>query len=290
VYLKTFTLIIIMILAGLFAAGCGGEPEPDITEIVPVNQDVIEIMKILPTDVAFLNGYDLKQMKEDAYPHDLYNHVMESIIQNKEGFESLTGISLTYVDTLVGAVTTDGRTFWTYFKGEFDFDHIRHTLDEWYFYQEDYMGIEAWHSPGNNVAFIKDIIVFSNQDYALEEAIELSHDSSSSMYYAEDFNYIISILPPGLGFSFIKNEYVDDQISGLTVYNSDDKILIRGRYNFPIESDAESYILKIEHNLESLFPNCDIECIQHQQSIEIKGEMDITDLVDSDFWTHGFSE
>ena len=287
--LRIFTFVIILMLIGLPIGGCGNSANQDITEIQPVNQDIIEVMKILPSYTRVFWSIDLKQMRENANLNGLYQFLISKEFFDEEGLRSSTGIRLSDVNTLILTEKAGTRNHWALFKGDLNFEEIRQVFSRM-FLQLDYGGVEIWRSSSTSFGFFEDMGIMCDTYEEIDVAVDCSKGEGRLMYDDEYFRTIIDKLPPGIGYSLIKNEYMGGQVGGITIYESDNKILIRGWYKFPSGNDASSYISDIEQNLEAAFSGTDIECYQHDDFVEINGEMSIEDLITSDYWKYyGFS-
>jgi hypothetical protein len=281
---RLLTFGLILMILGLSAAGCGGGGDSE--------QDIIEITRFLPAEITVFWSADLKQIREDAALAGLYERLMGREYYDAEGALGM-GISLSDADIVVMAEDPVGKTHWAVFKGEFDIGSVQQAITSFTIDHGDYEGVEIWVLQGLSMAFYKDyIFIYTNQPGNGDKLIQLCHGEGNSMYDDSGFKAIIEKLPPGFGYSLIKNEYINGQVGGITAYKSDDNIYnIKGWYIFPSDSDAESSLSSIESNLELAFLNTDIECLHQLDLIEIKGELYIENLVASDFWKHyGFTD
>ena len=270
--LKIFSFITILMILSFPITGCAqmmGGP-------------LVEIMKILPDDTKTLWSIDIKQFESDSDLEDLYDDFRDEI--DEDDMEEAIGVSLPDLSTLIVAKSDNSQ--WVIFKGEFDLDDVRFSLEDQHLKEDEYRDVEVWRGD-YAVTFLGDMIIVAERFDDIKIPIRLNERKGGSMYDDEYFKSIAERLPSGIINLLTKESGFGAQANGITVNKlamAKDSMEVRGWYKFSSEKRAESSISALEDQLEQQLDAIRIDCRQDGEFVEVTGEVDIDDFTESSFW------
>ena len=264
-------LVALGILISL-TAGCGGG----------ASSIIKEIMQLLPDDTDYLMYADIASLRSDRDFEDQYDD-LESMFEYDL---DMIGLDASDVDSVTFAVSDDYYCEWTFITGDFDLDDFRDALEDDYYDEDEYRGVEIWSDGYDAYALIDDMIVYCDDEDALEDAIKRSvGEGSSSMYDDEDFADVFNQTPSGVLVGIGEGGWSEYRCVGFSFSKaSRDSVELNACFKFSSAGKAEDYERDIEDEVEYMGDVYDIDVRRSGDCVIATAEMDIDDFYPWDYY------
>ncbi len=162
-----------------------------ITGCTPKNSYLIQAMKLAPEGLGHITCIDIEAMAEDPELEDWCNEII--IGMSYEWSYEVVGIGTSDISAS-SSILHEGDTI-VVWMGDFSFENIRATLEEGYYVEGEYKGVEIWTDVFEDaVAFIDNMIVAGYKE-AVEACIRTHKNEESSMYDNEDMREVADKMP-----------------------------------------------------------------------------------------------
>lgn len=233
---------------------------------------LVQVMQLAPEDAKEVGCMDIKAMVEDPDLSFAYDEVIKSLSYEIVGVDD-TDISA------YGIVEIDWESTIVLF-GDFNLEDVRAALEEEYFVEDEYLGVEIWTDDyEDSVAFIDSMIVSGNKD-SVEACIRIHENEESSLYDNEDMRAVVDKLPAAIAYRVFGPDamYSIEVLSGSICWGnstSGDGVLnISGWLKFDSEASAEDAMTEdLEDDLGWEFNASNVEASLSGQFIEFTGDM-----------------
>lgn len=252
-----------------------------VTACTPKDSYLIQVMKLAPESVGNINCIDIEAMAEDPDFKDWYDGMIIGL-SDILSYE-MVGLEASDISVFAG-FEIDFEINWEPIDvliGDFNLEDIRDTLEENYFVEGEYRGMEIWTDDfGDAVAFIDNMIVSGYADL-VEACIRTHNDEEPSMYDNEDMKAVADKLPAGIWSTVFGSDYIysgELLAGGMCLRNltSGDEVCdINHWYKFDSESSAEAAMEDIENESGFLWDATINDASLSGQFIEITSEVEI---------------
>jgi len=238
-------------------------------------------LKLLPDDVSEIWCIDIEKLQSDRNMNELLDDFLDKV--DSEEMEDAIGVYPLDLSIMIIASSDNG--LWLVFKGDFDPDDVRFALEDMDFEEDQYRDIEVWDGDFA-LAFIDDMVVISEDMDSIRKAIRLNEGSGSSVYDDEYYGEIIDRLPSGVITILSNAGAFNSRADGIVINSLTSGALeFTGWYIFSSERRAEANLFDIEDEMEYMLEAIFVDANQHGELVEITGELDIDDFIESNFWS-----
>ena len=240
-----------------------------------------DMLAKVPEDTASLKYVDVQALRNDADLDDLYDAWKAAVDTRLEAH------GINHGDVNVFASSLNSVRRFTLLVGKFDLDEVRDELDDRYYNDDEYKGVEVWQKQAgfayeldSEVALMGNLVIMGNEA-GVEACIKVIKEGEDSWLSKADIKDVSSRLPSGLYVDLQKTELAGLLIkgleaSGISAKKQDgDTLRIGGVAKFEDEDDADHADNAIENLMEQQFKSVEVT----QDGIFLKGsaELDIED-------------
>lgn len=254
-------LLLVALLAASLGLGCDGGGGLSPTAVA----------KMLPKKTDSFEYLNVQKLRADRDLDELYDEWRDDYEYSDVEYE--TGVRHSEVTYWIEADCPEDYLY--ILGGKFDLEEIRDELEDNYYEEDEYRGVEVWDDGYTSVAFPKGRVVTGYIE-EVEDCIE-AIQGGRSLYDDSDVSQIVRRLSSGLAFDVEADPW--EQHEGLVAegvsYAKKDSRHIKGQmvYLFEDEDAAEDALDEIVDDLPR-----DFHVSQSGRTVVITGEGDISDL------------